>query len=71
MPDPQALNASIMTFAIGSIHIITSMYTEQIISFIIGSAFILLSYKLFTYGDIGWSKDALVSKGVEESPEVV
>ena len=65
MPDPQALNASIMTLAIGTIHIVTSIYTEQIISFIIGSAFIFLSYKLFTYGD------TVDSKGVEESPEVV
>ena len=53
MPDANALNASFMCFIIGAIHITTYVYTEQIISLIIGSVFMFLCYKLYVYGD--WS----------------
>jgi hypothetical protein len=53
MPDANALNASFMCLIIAIIHISTYAYTEQIISLMIGSVFIFLSYKLYVYGD--WS----------------
>ena len=53
MPDSNALNASIMCFTIGIIHLTTYVYTEQIISLMIGSVFMFLSYKLYIHDD--WS----------------
>jgi len=51
MTDATALNASIMCFTISAIHLTTYVYTEQIISLIIGYVFMFLSYKLYIYGD--------------------
>jgi len=51
MTDATSLNASIMCFTISAIHLTTYVYTEQIISLIIGYIFMFLSYKLYIYGD--------------------
>jgi hypothetical protein len=40
-----------MCFTISAIHLTTYVYTEQIISLIIGYVFMFLSYKLYVYGD--------------------
>lgn len=48
-----------MCFTISAIHLTTYVYTEQIISLIIGYVFMFLSYKLYVYGD---------SYNVPESP---
>lgn len=66
MPDATSLNASIMCFTISAIHLTTFVYTEQLISLIIGYIFMFLSYTLYTHVELSNRVEI-----AQESPEFV